>query len=174
MFHVVLYVASTPKSEIDAQTPSRNSMKWLYGSAAVAALGLALSIASHVAALQGKPGPLGKYTWTLHLGALAICIPAAIVARKAKWKGLLSGCPAWMRYVVYALIAYAIVNFAIFMVRPHLGGSAGLMPPEAVRGFSGHWMAIYAATFAVLYSGVKGRRWGGPPGPHPTPTSACQ
>ncbi len=132
-------------------------MKWLYCSAAAAALGLALSVASHVAALQGKPGPLGKYTWILHFGALAICIPAAMVARKAKWKALLSGCPAWMKYVLYGFIAYAIVNFAIFFATPH-AGEAGLMPPAAVRGFSGHWMAIYAAAFAVLYSGAKAKR----------------
>jgi hypothetical protein len=133
-------------------------MKWLYGSLVVAALGLALSIASHVAALQGKPGPLGKYTWTLHLGALAICVPAAIVARKAKWKALLRECPAWMRYALYGFIAYAIVNFAIFIAIPQRGGAAGLMPPAVVRGFSGHWMAIYAAAFAVLYSGMKAKR----------------
>jgi len=29
------------------------------------------------------------------------------------------------------------------------------MPPPVVRGFSGHWMAIYAAALAVLYSGAK-------------------
>jgi membrane protease YdiL (CAAX protease family) len=132
-------------------------MKWLYCSIALAALGLVLSIASHIAALQGKPGTLGRYTWTLHLGALAICIPAAIVARKAKWKALLSGCPAWMRYALYAFIAYAIVNFGIFVATPRTGG-AGLMPPPVVRGFSGHWMAIYAAAFAVLYSGLKAKR----------------
>lgn len=143
-------------------------MKWLYCSIALAALGLALSIASHIAALPGKPGPLGKYTWTLHLGALAICVPAAIVARRAKWKALLAGCPAWMRYAVYGFIAYAIVNFAIFVATPHTGG-AGLMPPAVVRGFSGHWMAIYAAAFAVLYSGLKAN-----PGPRSTPPSACR
>jgi hypothetical protein len=74
-----------------------------------------------------------------------------------------------MRYVLYALIAYAIVNFAIFMVTPQRAASAGLMPPAVVRGFSGHWMAIYAAAFAVLYSGMKTKQWGGPPGPRPTP-----
>jgi hypothetical protein len=134
----------------------------IYGSAALAAIGLALSIASHVAALQGKPGPLGNYTWTLHIGALAVCVPAAIVARritrglprKDQWKALLSGCPAWIKYVLYGLIGYALVNFAIFMATPHRAG-AGLMPPAVVRGFSGHWMAIYAIALTVLYSAAK-------------------
>jgi hypothetical protein len=134
----------------------------VYCSAALAAVGLVLSIASHVESLQGKPGPLGNYTWTLHLGALAVCVPAAIVARrltrdlphKDQWKALLGGCPAWTKYVLYGFLGYAVLNFAIFIATPHRGG-AGLMPPPVVRGFSGHWMAIYAAALAVLYSGAK-------------------
>jgi hypothetical protein len=134
----------------------------IYCSAALAAIGLALSIASHLAALQGKPGPLANYTWTLHIGALAVCVPAAIVARriarglprKDQWKAVLHGCPPWTKYVLYGLIGYALVNFAIFMATPQKPG-AGLMPPTVVRGFSGHWMAIYAIALAVLYSAAK-------------------
>ena len=63
----------------------RGMMKPLiYCFAALAAIGLVLSIASHLAALQAKSGPLGNYTWTLHLGALAVCVPAAIVARRLR------------------------------------------------------------------------------------------
>jgi hypothetical protein len=29
------------------------------------------------------------------------------------------------------------------------------MPPEVVRGFSGHWMAVYSAALAILWSAVK-------------------
>jgi hypothetical protein len=131
-----------------------------YCLSALAAIGLALSIGSHAAALQGRPGPLGNYTWTLHIGALAICLPTALVARrlmrgrprKDQWKALLGGCPAWMKYALYCIFGYALVNFAIFIAMPGKSG-AGLMPPAVVRGFSGHWMAIYAAAFAVLYSG---------------------
>ena len=134
----------------------------IYCSAALAAIGLALSIASHLAALQGKPGPLGNYTWTLHIGALAVCVPAAIVARritrglprKDQWKALRSGCPAWTKYVLYGLVGYAVVNFAIFIATAKNAGP-GLMPPAVVRGLSGHWMAIYALALAVLYSGAK-------------------
>ena len=98
----------------------------VYCSAALAAVGLVLSIASHVESLQGKPGPLGNYTWTLHLGALAVCVPAAIVARrltrdlphKDQWKALLGGCPAWTKYVLYGFLGYAVLNFAIFIATP--------------------------------------------------------
>lgn len=30
----------------------------------------------------------------------------------------------------------------------------GAAPPAVIRGFSGHWMAFYAAAFALLYSRV--------------------
>jgi hypothetical protein len=131
---------------------------------AIAAVGLALSIASHVAALEGQPGPLGNYTWTLHLGALAVCLPTALVARrimrglprKDQWKALLGGCPAWMKYALYCIFGYALVNFAIFIAMPEKGG-VGPMPPAVVRGFSGHWMAIYGASFAVLYSAARAK-----------------
>jgi hypothetical protein len=56
--------------------------------------------------------------------------------------------------VLYGLVGYALVNFAIFITTPIKGG-AGLMPPAVVRGFSGHWMAIYAIALAVLYSVAK-------------------
>jgi membrane protease YdiL (CAAX protease family) len=134
----------------------------IYCFAALAAIGLALSVASHLAALQAKSGPLGNYTWTLHLGALAVCVPAALVARRLtrgvpredQLKALLAGCPTWMRYTLYGFLGYAVVNFAIFMLTPHSGGT-GPMPASVVRGFSGHWMAIYAGALAILYSGAK-------------------
>ena len=134
----------------------------IYCFAALAAVGLALSIASHLAALQAKSGPLGNYTWSLHLGALVVCVPAAKVARrlmrgvprKDQWKALLAGCPVWMKYMLYGFLGYAVVNFAIFMVTPHTRGT-GPMPPSVVRGFSGHWMAIYAGALAIIYSGAK-------------------
>lgn len=135
---------------------------WLYGFAALAAAGFVLSAASHVASLQSKPGPLGDRTWILHVGAMAICIPAILVARRLvhgvprgeQWNALLSGCPAWMKYALYGFFAYAVVNFVIFMMTPAKSGQ-GFMPPATVRGFSGHWMAIYAAACVVLYSGAR-------------------
>ena len=144
------------------QQAASRTKPWTIGFAVLAAVGFALSIAAHVASFQGSQGPLGRYTWTLHMGALFICIPAALAARrllrgvprKEQWKALLRGCPAWTKYVLYGLVAYALVNFGIFLMSPGKGG-AGLMPPAAVRGFSGHWMAIYAMAFAVLYSGAK-------------------
>lgn len=140
--------------------------------AALAAAGLALSVLSHAAALAGISGPLGGYTFVLHVGVFVVWIPAVLasnrltrnVSRKDFWKGALRGCPDWMKYMTYAFLGYALLNFLVFAVGapsskfklgvPN-GSSASSLTPEAVRGFSGHWMAFYSAAFALLYSAAN-------------------
>jgi hypothetical protein len=57
--------------------------------------------------------------------------------------------------MVYCFLAYAMINFLVFMPQAPPGGS-GSQPPTIVwRGFSGHWMAFYSAAFAILYSAVQ-------------------
>jgi hypothetical protein len=60
-----------------------------------------------------------------------------------------------MRVLTYATFGYAVANFVLFMFAadPH-PKSVGAMPPTVVHGFSGHWMAFYAAAVAILYSGA--------------------
>jgi putative copper export protein len=130
----------------------------LYSFAALAAIGLALSVISHVAALFGSP--LGGPIVLLHLGIFAVWLPAIVASRrltkgfprKDYWKRGLRGCPAWMRYMVYSLLGYALLNFAIFIVMPLPKGESGPLPPSGVRIASGLWMAFYAAGAAFLYS----------------------
>ncbi len=132
----------------------------LYLLACVSGLGLVLSFASHVAALLGLEGPLGAFTPVLHFGIFVVWLPAILamnrltknVARKDLWKAALRGAPAWMRNMTYGFFGYALFNFALFMFLAPKGGGAGPMPPQIVRGFSGHWMAFYSAALAVLYS----------------------
>jgi hypothetical protein len=136
---------------------------WFF--AILAAAGLALSILSHFAALLGLQGPLGDYSWVLHIGIFAVWIPAVLVAqrltaefaRKDFWKAALRGSPPWMRYMVYGFFGYALLNFALFITHAPLKGGSGSMPPSVVRGFSGHWMAFYAAALAILYSALHAK-----------------
>src|SRR5579871_3429990 len=129
----------------------------------LAAAGFVLSLASHVAAFQDKLGPLDEYVWTLHFGALLVCIPAAFAARRltrgaarnGRWRSALRACPTWMKYGLLITIAYAIVNFAIFFFTPPKAESTGGMSPQAVRGFSGHWMALYWIALTLLYANAK-------------------
>jgi len=134
---------------------------------ALAGIGLVLSVASHLAAVLGIPGPLGDSTWLLHVGIFVVWVPAVLVARYATadfpnkdfWKAALRACPPWMRYVVYVCFVYALLNFAYFITTVPKQGGSGPMDPAQVRGFSGHWMAFYAAAMALLYSSthVKAR-----------------
>ena len=127
----------------------------------LAAIGLILSVAAHLAAVAGSPIPFGKAVWGLHIGVFVVWLPTVLVGirltrganRKDYWKIALVGCPKWMRRALSILFGYAILNFILFfvMTAAHLQPK-GDAPPEVVRGFSGHWMVFYGAAFATLYS----------------------
>ena len=133
--------------------------------AVLAALGLALSAWSHVAALMGMRGPLGAATILLPLGAFVVWIPAALVARrltkgtegKDYWNAAFTGCPPWMKHLVFGLAGYALLNFflVLLVLPPPKSAILGSMTPEKVRGFSGSCMAFYGAAMAILYSGPQ-------------------
>jgi hypothetical protein len=75
------------------------------------------------------------------------------VARKDYWKVMMSGCPAWLKTVAYALVGYAIVFFVIFMIagpitkKVSVGASGGIS-----YGMTGHLIAIYALSLAIFVS----------------------
>jgi hypothetical protein len=132
----------------------------------LSALGLGLSLWSHVASVMNDPQPLGPWAWGLHIGIFAVWLPVVFVSRRMTegcdrkdfWKFALRGCPAWMRWLTFGFFGYAFVNFALFMLAPREGKAVGKhrlfedAPASVVRGFSGHWMAFYAAAFSTLYS----------------------
>ena len=131
----------------------------------LAVLGFGLSVVAHACAVFGLPQPLGSAVMSLHGGVFVIWIPAILVSnrmvagypRKDFWKVALRGCPVWMRWGTMVVFAYAIINFVFFVghdVSRQQKKPAGAAPPDVVRGFSGHWMAFYAAGTSLLYSGM--------------------
>jgi Protein of unknown function (DUF3592) len=128
----------------------------------LSAIGLVVSLWVHLGAVTGRRVAPEAYFWILHMGIFVVWFPAVLVAkgrvgninRKDYWKVVLRGCPDWMRYMVYGFFAYAVVNFALFMLQAPAGGSRNLTAVEW-RGFSGHWMAFYSAALAILYSSAK-------------------
>ncbi|WP_369941755.1 hypothetical protein [Xanthomonas medicagonis] len=134
---------------------------------ALAEVGLLLSLYVNIASWFGLPIPGHELVWGLHLGIFVVWIPAVLVGNRATqgtppeifWKTVLSGCPAWMRYVNGVLFAYAALTFLWFMFTdefpPHR--SAG-MPAGIATGFSGHWMAFYGAAFVIFYSAYRNPR----------------
>ena len=135
----------------------------LYFFLTLSALGLVLSITSHGAAILGTTGPLGDYSWALHVGIFVVWIPTVLIAnrltkdvpRKDFWKAALRGCPKWMTYMSYGFFGYAFLNFVLFAITAPKGHASNSMSPAVVRGFSGHWMAFYSVALSVLYSATR-------------------
>lgn len=131
----------------------------------LSAFGLVLSMVAHGAAVLGFD-PFGKAVWALHVGICVVWLPAAVLANYQSrrfgpgeywndfWRVVLRACPGWMKWLAAALFGYAVVNFvwcAAFAARGPGGAMANV---AAIRAFSGHWMAFYAAAMAVLYSSM--------------------
>lgn len=143
--------------------PKENRLRWvMLAVSGLAAIGLMLSLAVHVAAIAGVR-LFGSAAMTLHVGMLVVWLPAVLSAqqstrnnrRKMFWKAALRGCPRWMKALTYGFFAYALMNFAYFMMTAAGGKHSG--PPDAatLRGFSGHWMAFYSGAMSVLYSSSR-------------------
>jgi len=72
----------------------------------VSAVGLSLSVISHICALRGVSGPIGDQTWLLQIGIFIVWLPAILAAnwlsgnvpRKDLWKAVLRGSLGWMKY----------------------------------------------------------------------------
>lgn len=130
----------------------------------LAAAGFVLSAAVHGLSIAGMRIPGAGLVWTLHMGIFVVWIPAVLVSlgstrhasRKEYWRVVLAGCPVSMRRGLYVLFGYAVLNFVIFLVTtvnlPKSPNRAAL--PSVIRAFSGHWMAFYAAAFAILFSRI--------------------
>lgn len=125
----------------------------------LAALGLLLSVVSHVTALMGLvPDSLDpfmtEFMGTMTIGIFVVWLPATLVARRIcpergfnfSWSIVMSGCPQWMRNTAFGLFGYATLNFFV-SVSGHDGG-----PSNGLRTISGHWMIFYGIAFCIFYS----------------------
>ena len=156
-----------PATSGDAPRPVSVIPLWirplLWPFVALAAVGLGVSLWVHIGAIAGRRVVPLTFFIMLHLGCFVVFIPAIWVgqrlvgstARRDFWKAVLRWAPDWMRYMVYGFFAYAIANFALFMIQAPPHGGSGNPPAIVWRGFSGHWMAFYSASMAILYSAVN-------------------
>lgn len=129
---------------------------------ALSAAGLLASVVVHLCALAGVANPFGPYAWALHIGIFVVWLPAVLVMNRLTanvafkqndlWKVALAGCPPWMRRMVYGFFIYAFVNFALFFALSTRLPKNRVPQAMQLRGFSGHWMAFYAAAWALLYA----------------------
>jgi hypothetical protein len=132
--------------------------------AALAGIGLALSVAVHAASLAGI-ALFGDLAFALHAAIFVVWIPTIGFARfqtrdfkrKDFWKAAMLGCPPWMKRLTSGFFAYAVLNFAYFFITTAAAGAKHSGPADAatLRGFSGHWMAFYSAAMSILYSSSR-------------------
>ena len=130
----------------------------------LAAVGFLLSLAVHVVSIAGIALPNRAPVFALHVGVFVVWVPVVIATiriprgsnRRESFENALSGAPAWMSHGLQLLFLYALLNFALFALNAPEHPARASTPPSLVRGFSGHWLLFYAASFAVLYS-VKRR-----------------
>jgi hypothetical protein len=139
-----------------------------YPLAALACAGLAFSAAAHVLAWMGRTASLGAWPLLLHMGTF-IVFPAALLVswlmmrgspHGGFWKTAIAGCPRWLRGAVYALFAYALLNFVLFIFQmrggEHLLLASGV-PVLILRGFSGYWAVLYLASLGLLWPALRGK-----------------
>ncbi|GAB6041400.1 hypothetical protein JCM17961_20740 [Endothiovibrio diazotrophicus] len=131
---------------------------------AYATTGLVISTAAHLLALAGQPPGGTALFAALHVGIFPLWIPVVLIAqrmtkgvlRREHWRILTADCPAWLRYLTFALLVYAVINFLRFITSPHAGGHGADLPsPAEWRGFSGHWMMFYTAGLMVVVSAYR-------------------
>lgn len=150
----------------ESELSSNRSQPFLAFFTVLSCIGLILSLWVHIGALMGRRVAPESFFWGLHVGIFVVWFPAIFAAQKRAgsinrrdfWRVVLKGSPEWMRYMVYAFLGYAVLNFSLFMSQAPTG-KTGANPPASVwRGFSGHWMAFYSAAFAILFSSMQVRR----------------
>ncbi len=129
---------------------------FLYPLIVLSALGLILSLTTHIALLLGFQVP--DELILLAPGIFIIWFAALIVLslitdgafRKDVWKVGLRSAPKWMHYMNYGFGVYAFITFLIFIVigRNNPLDSEGSM----LRGLSGFILPFYSLGLAIFYS----------------------
>ncbi|MEN6309555.1 MAG: hypothetical protein ABFD91_17545 [Anaerohalosphaeraceae bacterium] len=68
-------------------------------------------------------------------------------------------CPPWIASLTGFLIIYAFASFLFLLFKKYYGGSIAIdgkdNSNQPIHIFSGHWMALYALAFSIVYSCKK-------------------
>jgi hypothetical protein len=126
--------------------------------AGISAIGLALSLYVHLAAifeLSTLPGPL---FFVLHIGVFVVFIGAMLAvrppdrtwARRATAVIAIRQSPRSIRFALYGLGCYAVVSLGLALV-PELQKGDGNVPDVMLRAFSAVWMAAYSGALAIFF-----------------------
>jgi len=74
-------------------------------------------------------------------------------------KALYNTCPKWISALTGFLIMYAFAGLLFLIFKKYFGSPISASNEDSIggnfRGFSGHWMALYALAFSIVYSCKK-------------------
>lgn len=142
-------------------------------------IGFVTALVVHIAALTGiDVADRFPAVWGLHVGVFVVFIPFLFSSRKTlgpkpKFAQIRAAFPMWTVGLGICIFAYALVNFALFMLKTEGGNPSiedgkfvlmnhGTLVRElsaaeyssfkanVVRGFSGHWLVFYFVPFAYF------------------------
>jgi hypothetical protein len=149
---------------IDGRWPAVGPLRMLaLAGFVVAAGGLVLSLAIHIASLVGRPPAVGA-VWPLHVALMVLClfvyVPLEFTCSRRSWKesrrakqaavdDLTRHAPAWMRRLSGAAGIYG--SAAIVVTWYASAGHGGSDDRVMLVGFSAVWMLGFASVLPVLY-----------------------
>jgi len=130
--------------------------------AILAGVGFLLSFLSLLMSYAGKSLFGEDLTPILFPGVFVVWFPAVIVAsrmtrfenRKDIWKITLSGCPKWMRAILWTICGLGAANFLYFVV---LSGNKYEHGPS-IQFAGGHLLIFYGTAFCVMYSALHAQK----------------
>ena len=134
----------------------------------LSAVGFVLGLLSHFAAMAGHDLLVGEEMAVLDIGAIVVGMAAMLLAarmsrglpasrgapwRQEGWGAVLSGCPRWMQWLLFALFVYTGLNFywALHQTAEHAREST----PEAERALATLWLMFYYAAFVLAVSAYR-------------------
>lgn len=128
----------------------------------LAALGFLVSASAHLAAFFGIILGGEGLLFTYFAGAIILFLPTVFTlskeypnwGRKFTWADILVDCPGPVKALFYGVFFYAFASFVFLWsqgvkTQHHSGES---LTANTARGFSGHAMAFYMASIAIMLS----------------------
>lgn len=125
--------------------------------------GFFVSALLHFFMLLCAYNPPRELTIVINIGAAFVIYAAILISKRTCGKAnikefrktLYNICPEWLKVIIGLLIMYTIAGFVFVVIKKHFWAGNEDAIGNDFQGFSGHWMALYALAFSILYSCKK-------------------
>ena len=122
--------------------------------------GFVLSTLLHLFMLFHIYNPPRELIIFINIGAAFVIYAAIFISKRVcggSLKNIRRFCPQWISALTGFLIMYALAGLLLLIFKKYFGSS--ISTNDSIegnfRGFSGHWMALYALAFSIVYSCKK-------------------